>query len=270
MRISKVIILWCVIAPVFAQEDSRLNHLEQQLNILRETILDHETRLSEQQKHIEHLQGEKELLTHRLDEVKKQQQDIYLDLDERLRGLQATGPTPSPSSKEPSSPSADSPEKNSSSQSTPQSTLSAEPSAEITFPKGNEPFTGNDKQDYQEIFKEVLIKGNYQEVILKFGAFLKRYPQSEYASQAQYWIGDAQYASKQYEEALTTFKTLLEKFPNSPRSAQALLKMGYIYYEQKKFNDAKEMLKQARNLYPHSSSARFADERLRQIYQEGK
>jgi len=245
MQISKTLGWLCVSMVVItsAYAQSAEYRLEQQLNLLRETLLDHETRLSEQQREIQNLQGEREVLLHKLEEVKKQQQDFYLEVEQRLKDL-SVNPPPSSQRSEP-----------------------ADQTSVKSPPAGPIPFSGDDKQDYQEIFKMIL-KENYSEAITGFGSFLERYPQSEYASQALYWIGDAQYALKQENNALATFKALLEKYPTSPKNSQALLKIGYIYYEQKKFNDAKEVLKQVINNYPNTAVARLAEEKLQQIYRE--
>jgi hypothetical protein len=40
-------------------------------------------------------------------------------------------------------------------------------------------------------------------------SFVKRYPQSGYVPSALFWLGNAQYATRDYTEAITNFRSLL-------------------------------------------------------------
>lgn len=66
-----------------------VSQLRQQLDQLRDALLDQEDKLSQQQKEIQKLRGDNELLQYKIDQVQKQQQDIFLDMDKRLQSLQA-------------------------------------------------------------------------------------------------------------------------------------------------------------------------------------
>jgi len=75
-----------------SQED--VLQLRQQLDQLRDVLLDQEDRISQQQKEIQKLRGDNEVLVHKVDQVQKQQQDIFLDMDKRLQALQPPAPVP--------------------------------------------------------------------------------------------------------------------------------------------------------------------------------
>lgn len=75
-----------------AQDD--VSQLRQQLDQLRDVILDQEDKLSQQQKEIQKLRGDNEVLQHKIDQVQKQQQDIFLDMDKRLQALQTPAAPP--------------------------------------------------------------------------------------------------------------------------------------------------------------------------------
>jgi tol-pal system protein YbgF len=77
-------------AELSAQED--VLQLRQQLDQLRDVLLDQEDRISQQQKEIQKLRGDNEVLVHKIDQVQKQQQDIFLDMDKRLQALQTPAP----------------------------------------------------------------------------------------------------------------------------------------------------------------------------------
>lgn len=72
----------------------RVSQLEKQITNLTQTLLDHELRIGQQQREIQSLRGDKEILLHQFEQAQKQQQAIFLDLDDRLQALQ--GKTTSP------------------------------------------------------------------------------------------------------------------------------------------------------------------------------
>jgi len=77
-----------------SQED--VLQLHQQLDQLRDVLLDQEDKISQQQKEIQKLRGDNEVLVHKIEQVQKQQQDIFLDMDKRLQALQTPVAPPAP------------------------------------------------------------------------------------------------------------------------------------------------------------------------------
>ncbi len=300
-KFTQLICLTLLTSTVSAQSslsqdspEARLTRLEQQITTLRETLLDHESTLSQLQRDVQNLRGEKEVLLHTIQQVKRQQEEMFLDLDQRFRELQpggepATPPDPNSDSSEPSEPIAEElptkkpppaipsvsspapPPAVTSSEEADKTDISAReapPSLDSGTISAPATLSGTDEtQDYQTLFK-VVQNGEYEKSIAGWEAFLKRYPQGQYVANAYYWLGESQAALKQYHSAITTFKTLRDKYPDHQKSAHALLKMGYIYYELKQYEDAKATLKQVKDLYPGTATAQLAEERLRQIYRQ--
>ena len=91
---------------------------------------------------------------------------------------------------------------------------------------------GDDRANYQAAF-DLLKDGKYPEAISGFKQFLTTFPNSALADNAQYWLGEAHYVTKQYPDALRAFRTVLEKYPDSRKMPDALLKIGYCNYELK-------------------------------------
>ena len=115
----------------------------------------------------------------------------------------------------------------------------------------------------------MLKDGKYEQSITAFEDFLKSYPDSKYADNAQYWLGEANYAFRQYKQALSEFQRLIAKYPDSLKIAGARLKIGYIYYELKNWSAAQESLQQVIKLYPDANVAKKASERLERMKREG-
>jgi tol-pal system protein YbgF len=124
------------------------------------------------------------------------------------------------------------------------------------------------KQQYSAAF-DLLKEGSYKPSITAFEAFLRDYPQSRYADNAQYWLGEANYVSREYKTALDEFQKLIARYPDSSKIAGARLKIGFTYFELKNWSAARDELQQVIKLYPDSTVAAKAQERLDRMQREG-
>jgi len=239
--------------------EARLLRLERLTNA--QTLLDQEAQRAQLQRDIQALRGESEVLTHKIELLKKQVQDNYLDVDQRLRQTQtqvnnlstvATPPAPPPSS---------------SPQNTvtlgnvptpPPSTLEAAANPNLS-----------EEQSYQQAFKAVQ-DGRYEQASTALEQYLQAFPKGSHSDNAQYWLGEAYYAQKKYNPALASFNALLDKYPDSGKRPSALLKMGYVYYELKDKTAARAIWERVRSEYPNTATARLAGERLQKLRSEGQ
>ncbi len=57
--------------------------------------------------------------------------------------------------------------------------------------------------------------------------FLAAYPASPLASNAQYWLGEAYYVTREYDEAITAFRKVATDWPDSRKAPDALVKIGF-------------------------------------------
>jgi tol-pal system protein YbgF len=278
-----------------SQED--VLQLRQQLDQLRDVLLDQEDRISQQQKEIQKLRGDNEVLVHKIDQVQKQQQDIFLDMDKRLQALQTPVPpavesttaavppevkdtktiaetTPAKAAKNPNPTTAAKEvtevKKEIATENKPagESISAATATTPLeTAPKYTES-AETEEQHYQKLMKWV-DEGNEQQAVIGFEEFLQRYPQSKNADSAQYWLGESYYAVKNYSGAIKAFNTLLMNHPQSPKYSHALLKIGFSHYELKEFVRARELLQRVRSDYQGTVAARLAEQRLKKMTAEG-
>jgi tol-pal system protein YbgF len=114
----------------------------------------------------------------------------------------------------------------------------------------------------------ILNRKGYAEAAQAFQAFLTEYPDSQYADNASYWLGEIHYVQKNYDEALDVLSNLVEKYPESPMIAEAQLKIGYLQYEKKNWAEARSALSLVVEEYPNSQAAHLADVRLKRMYRE--
>ena len=199
-------------APVLAADEALLSRMTVKQRLERlENIIGSDI-LIEQSRQIDALQQEVSMLREMLEEkdyqldlVTQRQRSLYADMDRRLNSLEGGASRSGMSAPVP-----------------PPSTSTAVAPATAAFA------TGGDKdgaQQYTAAF-DLLKEGQYAKSITAFGSFLKSYPNSKYADNAQYWLGEANYVSRQYKTALDAFQTLIAKYPDSSKISGARLKIG--------------------------------------------
>jgi len=187
-----------------------------------------------------------EQMTNQLENLKQRQRSLYQDVDRRvnnieLRGGSASAPVPPPSS------------------------VSANRAgAAVTAGTGD-----MDGKDAYAVAFGLLKEGKYQQSITAFEKFLGKYPQSKYADNASYWLGEANYVSRKYKKSLSNFEQLIAQFPQSTKIPGARLKIGYVYFELKNWSAAREALQHVIKLYPGTTVAKKAGERLQRMKREG-
>jgi tol-pal system protein YbgF len=104
----------------------------------------------------------------------------------------------------------------------------------------------------------------YDEAIASFTAFIKAYPESDYAANAQYWIGECYYTQSNLPKALDAFKKVITTYPQGNKVPDAMLKAGYTLYALKQNESAQAMLESLIKRFPDSPAAVKAREKLPQ------
>ena len=258
--IKKVSLLVCGL-PVVAllgagmvqAEDSSLAKLNDQQRIQRlermmsSDILREQTQtMQSMREEISSLREQIEQQEYELESMKQRQRNLYLDMDRRINNVEAGGrnsvsvvaPVPPPNT----------------------STSTTVPVVVAGDTDG--------QAAYSKAFA-LLKEGQYEQSIKSFEAFKSNYPNSKYADNAQYWLGEANYVSRDYTRALSDFQQLIAQYPESSKNPGARLKIGYVYFELKNWSAAREALQQVVTLYPDTTVAKKANERLQRMKREG-
>ena len=128
--------------------------------------------------------------------------------------------------------------------------------------------TEAERQAYDQAFL-ALRETRYADAAEGFDRFLRDHPQSTYAPNALYWLGEAYYVTRDFETALGQFQRLLEVYPDSGKQADALLKIGFSHYELSQWERARAALEQVIADYPGTNYSRLAENRLRTMRLEG-
>ena len=98
-----------------------------------------------------------------------------------------------------------------------------------------------------------------------FLGVIARYPKSGYLPSALFWLGNAQYATRDYKEAITNFRILLSAAPDHMRAPEAMLSIANCQIELKDIRGARKTLEDLGKLYPQSEAAQAGKERLAKL-----
>jgi tol-pal system protein YbgF len=103
---------------------------------------------------------------------------------------------------------------------------------------------------------------NFAEAITAFTAFITHNPQSDYAANALYWIGECHYTLSDLPKAREAFLKVSGVYPTSPKAPDAMLKLGYTLTALKEKEKARAIFESLITAYPSSTAAVKARERL--------
>jgi len=239
--------------------DQRLQRLERLLD--NQNLIEMFTTIQALKSEVSTLRGEIDLLNHEIDRLKKQQKDIYLDLDQRIlqvgqnvSNLRSSTIAPAPGM-------------------LPGGDIGADAESEATSDEAT-----TSVEDEQNVFSEqkdyeaalgVLKSGQYEDAIQSFQIFLISHPESVYAANAQYWMAEAFYVLKEYKSAITHFQKVISAYPDSRKVPDAHLKIGFSFYELKEWSSAVKALEQVISGFSTSTAARLAERRLEKMKLEG-
>ena len=275
--------------PVTAQDNDMASRMLLELQQMREEVRE--------------LRGMVESQSREIENLKRRQRDQYVDLDQRLSAIgSATAATPrsepvdSATSREGAGPGAvadvggpddsaamrqpidaaasevsprpaqDLPEVRQSIEETPEVATLEDPGSGGT--RELQPPGQAEQEAYDQAFL-ALRETRYADAAEGFDAFLRDHPDSSYAPNALYWLGEVYYVTRDFETALAQFERLQQTYPDSSKQPDAVLKIGFSYYELGQWDKARAALEEVIAEYPGTNYSRLAENRLRTMRLEG-
>ncbi len=201
--------------------EERLARIE---TLVQERAIELAKLIDELKQDLARMRGQLEVQANQIETLDRRQKDLYVDLDARLRKLEA---------------SAQAQEK--------QAAAAPDPVAE--------------GKAYEAALNQFKL-GNYQSSVAAFQSFLAGYPDSQQVSSAQYWIGNAYYALRDYKTAIAAQQKVLASWPNSAKAPDALLNIASCQAEMGEVKAARETLQSLLRKYPGTQAAEQAKQRL--------
>jgi tol-pal system protein YbgF len=99
---------------------------------------------------------------------------------------------------------------------------------------------------------------NYSAAAEAFDLFIKTYPESEYAANARYWLGECYFSLGRFSEAIDSFSKVLEMQPAPKRAADTMLMIGKSWYRLDNPSKGSAALLLLIEKYPGSEAAELA------------
>jgi tol-pal system protein YbgF len=218
--------------PVFIRMndlDARIQRIERVLT--NQSLLELAQRIDALQADLRNIRGEVDLLQNQSEGGKAQSRTLYGDLEKRLAALETLGGVGAPGA------------------------------GTLTPTAGG---AAGEQATYDAAFNA--LKGaDYPKAIQTFKGFLSAYPASPLASNAQYWLGEAYYVTRDYEEAMAAFRKVTTDWPDSRKAPDALVKVGFTQAAIGRSGDARATLEEVTRRYPGTEAATLATDRLKRM-----
>ncbi len=205
--------------------DAAISRLNEDNAQLRRSLLELQSQIDATRADLARSRGENEQLARDLSEMQKRQKDLVQGVDERLRKFEPVS---------------------------------------VNVDGRDIKVDANEKQAYESALA-TFRKGDFAAAGPAFVDFIRRYPNSGYNPSALFWLGNAQYATRDYKEAITNFRTLLSQAPDHMRAPEAVLSIANCQIELKDTKAARTTLNDLIKAYPQSEAASAAKERLARL-----
>jgi len=230
----------CAVAPEDDPVQIRMNDLDNRVQriervLTNQSLLELAQRIDTLQAELRTIRGEVELLQNQSEGGKNQTRNLYGDLDRRIAALE---------------------------------TLGGVGGAAATSPSIAPPVSGSGAQAEQASYDaafNALKAADYPKAIAGFKGFVSTYPQSPLASNAQYWLGEAYYVTREYPSAISAFQKVSTDWPDSRKAPDALVKVGFTQSALGRNADARATLEEVTRRYPGTEAAQLATERLKRL-----
>lgn len=200
------------------------------------------------QQEVAMLRGRLEEQEYRLKQMEQDQSDRYQDIDRRLSA--GTGVTPGDADQQAPIDALESP------------TASQQGNTgSATAPQGNtgtaEVDPAREKLMYDAAFDLVKAR-DFEKAIQAFSAFVRKFPNSEYAGNAQYWLGEIHLVESDLQSAGRAFALVVSEYPGHRKEADALYKLADVERRLGNRDKAVELYQQVLSRHPNSSAAQLA------------
>ena len=243
MRLARIALLIAALGTGHAQagvfDDDEARRQIKDLAIKTEARVDQQgkaqldlaNQLQRQSEEIARLRGQVETLTYELETAKKRQQDFYLDLDTRLRKFEPNAG----------------------------SSAAVDPASGANSPAAD---PARESKDYEAALNQFKA-AKYKEAAWAFSAFVKKYPDSSLAPNAQFWLGNAWIAQRNCTKAIEAHSVVTTKHADSPKAPDSWLAMANCQQEMGNPTAARRSLETVVTKYPNSQAADTARDRLK-------
>ena len=202
--------------------------------------------LEQMQQEIAQLRGMLEEQQYEIQRLKQEGLERYQDLDQRLSGANAGAPA-----------------QNSADGAINANGTSTPPAAQQQA--GAEPADPAKEKLYYDAAFDLIKAKDFDKASQAFSAFLNRYPNSQYAGNAQYWLGEVNLAKGDLQAAGQAFAKVSQAYPSHAKVPDSLFKLADVERRLGNNDKARGILQQVIAQYPGSSAAQLAQRDLQRL-----
>jgi tol-pal system protein YbgF len=215
--------------------EQRVSELERLVNSRTSAQHRIQGQLDTIQEEVNELRGTLEVHNFKLEQILQRQRELYLEIDNRIQAVTASG------------------------------VATPEPVAPAASGEQNYVLAAGEDEAYDKAIDLILKERRYDEAIPAFEAFLGNFPNSNYAANAHYWLGQLLFNKQELAQSKSHFDRVVGQYVDSNKRPDALLKLGEIAQKQNNLARAKQLFEQVISEYPESSARKLADNRLRAL-----
>lgn len=207
--------------------------------------------LQQMQEQIDRQQNTIEILQNEVSRLKQEGLERYQDLDRRI----SSGAAPAPSA-------------------TPENSADGgalAPAAGNTAAPANQPAASAEPGDpakeklYYDAAFDLIKAKDFDKAAQAFNAFLRKYPNSQYAGNAQYWLGEVNLAKGDLQGAGQAFAKVSQLYPKHNKVPDSLYKLADVERRLGHTDRVKGILQQVVTQYPGTSAAQLAQRDLQKL-----
>jgi|SaaInl8_200m_RNA_FD_contig_81_18986_length_3750_multi_8_in_0_out_0_2 tol-pal system protein YbgF len=113
--------------------------------------------------------------------------------------------------------------------------------------------------------KQAFDENNFELALKEFKGLTVQFPKSQYADNAQFWIGEIYYREKWYEKAILEYQKVIEKHPMGNKVQASLLKQGISFSNLGDKANARLILTELIKKHPKSNEADIAQKKIQAL-----
>lgn len=204
--------------------------------------------LQQMQEEIAQLRGMLEVQQNEIQHLKQEGLERYQDLDSRLSSVSAGG----------------SMGQNSSSAGAAGASGPSSATGGASMPSTGSSQSGDPEKEklYYDAAFDLIKAKEFDKASQAFTAFLRKYPSSPYAGNAQYWLGEVNLAKGDLQGAGQAFARVSQAYPQHNKVPDSLYKLADVEIRLGHRDKANAILRQVVSDYPNSSAAQLAQRQL--------
>jgi len=135
-----------------------------------------------------------------------------------------------------------------------------------TAPLPSAPIADNvSEEELYRLAKDAYDQKNFDASRQYFEKFLEKYPKSNIADNARFWIGEVYYSEGWYQKAILEYQEVIEKYPKGNKVPASYLKQGISFFKLGENANAKLVLNELIKRFPESTEADTARQQIKQI-----